>query len=145
MTEEPREHIPTFLDRMDKFLADEIDPDDPGFCCLKSEDAKRLLDIAQRFFRLDKEAATHVETVICMRTHFTGEPPYVGWKGLGLALSEALDERDRLKAALKEARDDIESWGAYADPYFQEKWNLKGALDKYAAILSGNAPLGGAT
>lgn len=44
-----------------------------------------------------EEAAHHVESVICMRTRFTGDPPYVGWKGLGLALTEALDERDRLR------------------------------------------------
>ena len=49
--------------------------------------------------KLDREAATCVESVICMRTGFTGEPPYVGWRGLGLALTEALDERDRLRAA----------------------------------------------
>lgn len=46
----------------------------------------------------DREAGEHVEAVIAMRTKFTGEPPYVGWKGLGLALSEALDERDRLQS-----------------------------------------------
>jgi len=46
--------------------------------------------------RMDREAATYVESVICMRTDFSGDPPYVGWKGLGLALNEALDERDRL-------------------------------------------------
>ena len=39
----------------------------------------------------DSEAAQYVEAVICMRTHFSGEPPYVGWKGLGLALTEHLD------------------------------------------------------
>jgi hypothetical protein len=48
---------------------------------------------------LDREAATYVESVICLRTEFTGNPPYVGWKGLGLALSEALDERDNLRRA----------------------------------------------
>jgi hypothetical protein len=48
--------------------------------------------------RLDKEAAEYVEAVICMRTAFTGDEPYVGWKGLGLALNEALDERDALRA-----------------------------------------------
>lgn len=48
--------------------------------------------------RMDREAAHHVESVICMRTHFTGDPPYVGWKGLGLALTETLDELDRLRA-----------------------------------------------
>lgn len=58
---------------------------------------ERLREKAERFQKLDAEAANHVETVICMRTHFTGEPPYVGWKGLGLALNEALDERDRLR------------------------------------------------
>ena len=56
----------------------------------------------ERLRRLDAQAATYVETVICMRTHFTGEPPYVGWKGLGLALREALDERDRLRAEREE-------------------------------------------
>jgi hypothetical protein len=45
----------------------------------------------------DSEASTYVESVICMRTDFTGDPPYVGWKGLGLALNEALDERDLLR------------------------------------------------
>ena len=55
--------------------------------------------------KLDREAATYVESVICLRTRFTGEPPYVGWKGLGLALREELDELDTLRArqALKEA------------------------------------------
>lgn len=61
-----------------------------------------LREKAERFQKLDAEAANYVETVICMRTHFTGEPPYVGWKGLGLALREALDERDRLRAEREE-------------------------------------------
>lgn len=60
--------------------------------------------------RLDREAATHVETVICMRTHFTGDPPYVGWKGLGLALKEHLDrieaERDAANTRAGSARND---------------------------------------
>lgn len=51
----------------------------------------------KRLEKLDREAATYVESVICMRTHFTGQPPYVGWKGLGLALKEVLDERDKSK------------------------------------------------
>ncbi len=54
--------------------------------------------------RLDREAGTYVESVICMRTDFTGDPPYVGWKGLGLALNEAMDELDRLRAK-EEAED----------------------------------------
>lgn len=61
--------------------------------------AKALESLAEErdvLRRMDREAATYVESVICMRTDFTGDPPYVGWKGLGLALNEALDERDRL-------------------------------------------------
>jgi hypothetical protein len=57
--------------------------------------------------RMDAEAATYVETPIVMRTPFTGETPYVGWRGLGLALREALDERDFLRSEneqLKRAR-----------------------------------------
>lgn len=53
--------------------------------------------------RLDREAATHVESLICMRTHFTGEYPYVGWRGLGLALKEHLDTQAAEIAALREA------------------------------------------
>lgn len=56
------------------------------------------------YARMDSEAATHVESVICMRTGFTGEPPYVGWKGIGLALNEALDELDRLRAAARKVQ-----------------------------------------
>lgn len=58
-------------------------------------------DRIEELERLDSEAANYVESVICMRTDFTGYPPYTGWKGLGLALKEALDERDRLRAQLE--------------------------------------------
>ncbi len=54
--------------------------------------------------RLDREAATYVESVVAMRTRFSGEPPYVGWKGIGLALTEALDERDALRREVAELR-----------------------------------------
>lgn len=47
---------------------------------------------------LECEAANYVESVICLRTHFTGEPPYVGWEGLGLALNETLDELAEVKS-----------------------------------------------
>lgn len=46
------------------------------------------------------EAQEYVELPIVMRTHFTGDEPYVGWKGLGRALEEVLDERDAAKKAL---------------------------------------------
>lgn len=62
----------------------------------------------ERLAKLDQEAAAYVETVICLRTGFTGDPPYVGWKGLGLALTEALDKRDAAEAALSAAREEVE-------------------------------------
>ncbi len=57
-----------------------------------------LTSEVEKWKQKDREAATYVESVICMRTDFTGEAPHVGWRGLGLALSEALDDRDALKA-----------------------------------------------
>ncbi len=59
--------------------------------------ARKVARRLRTFLKLDTEASNYVESVICMRTRFTGDPPYVGWKGLGLALSQELDERDRLK------------------------------------------------
>lgn len=68
--------------------------------CLERHDIKdKRIAILEK---LDQEAATYVESVICLRTHFTGNRPYVGWKGLGLALRETLDILDRYEAALKE-------------------------------------------
>jgi hypothetical protein len=51
-----------------------------------------LRDEMEKWRNLENEAARYVESVICMRTHFTGYPPYIGWKGLGLALEETLDK-----------------------------------------------------
>ena len=60
-----------------------------------------LLDAARKRIRQlehrDYEAGYYVEAIIAMRTSFTGDDQYVGWKGLGIALSEALDERDELR------------------------------------------------
>jgi hypothetical protein len=58
----------------------------------------RLRARVEALEKRDSEAATHVESVIAMRTGFTGDMPYVGWKGLGLALNEALDARDAAEA-----------------------------------------------
>lgn len=64
---------------------------------------ENLLTEREKLVALDKEAAAFVETVICLRTDFTGEAPYTGWKGLGMALTEALDERDELRDFRKKA------------------------------------------
>lgn len=72
-------------------------------------DYQRERDIAitraEKAEALDRAAAKHVESVICMRTGFTGEEPYVGWKGLGLALNEALDKRDAALAQVDALKD----------------------------------------
>lgn len=73
-------------------------------------DLKAKLAAAQK---IDGDAAQYVESVIVERTPFTGEPPYVGWKGIGLALSQALDERDALRAAKRSAR---EAWPLGINP-----------------------------
>jgi hypothetical protein len=65
----------------------------------------------EKWKQLDREAATYVESVICLKSNrFTGNPPYVGWKGLGLALKEDYDELSRLRAEnerLRAALEDI--------------------------------------
>ncbi len=83
----------------------------------RAEKAESALEAAQariaQLKQMDREAATYVESVICMRTHFTGDEPYVGWKGLGLALDETLD---RHESALAQAvRDEREACARIAD------------------------------
>lgn len=88
------------LDALEK-QAEEARGMDGGVVVLMPDLAERLCAMARKmevYRNADREAATYVESVICMRTAFTGDPPYVGWKGLGLALTEALDERDSLRA-----------------------------------------------
>ena len=36
-----------------------------------------------------------------------------------------------LRAALLEAADDLEAWGAYADEHYRTKWDLAGTLKRY--------------
>jgi chromosome segregation ATPase len=54
-----------------------------------------------------------------------------GWRENRIAELER--ERDALRTALERAREDMESWAAYADEYFREKHDLAGdlaAIDK---------------
>lgn len=63
------------------------------------EDIHMLVRLVRHWRRLETEAAKHVESVICMRSHhFTGDQPYVGWKGLGVALNQDYDELERLRS-----------------------------------------------
>lgn len=45
-------------------------------------------------------------------------------------------QRDELLAALKNARELVEDWGAYAPAYMQEKHDLQGDLDKLDAAIA---------
>ena len=64
-----------------------------------------------RLRREDARPAEHVETVIVMRSRrFTGEPPYVGWKGLGQALREDYAELERLRAEVEALRAGAVKW-----------------------------------
>lgn len=57
---------------------------------------------------------------------------------------EAADRIEALERALREARDCVKSWGAYADPYFKEKHGLADDLAAIDAALSGTvAPTAG--
>lgn len=47
------------------------------------------------------------------------------------ALIAAAEENARLRTLLNEAADEIDGWGQYAGDYFQEKWDLKGTVQKY--------------
>jgi hypothetical protein len=49
--------------------------------------------------------------------------------------SDAADV-ERLKRALSEAADLIEEWGAYASPYFQEKWGLADDVARIRALAA---------
>jgi len=48
---------------------------------------------------------------------------------------EAVDEIEKLRAALRLAVDAIEHWASYASPYFQEKHDLAGDLQELRAAL----------
>lgn len=45
-------------------------------------------------------------------------------------------ENAELRAALIEAREDLNSWGAYASGYFQKKWDLAGDLARIDATIA---------
>ena len=74
---------------------------------LEEENAK-LKDRIEELENLDAEAATFVESVICIESNrFTAEPPYVGWKGLGLALQQDYDELKQLRKGMKAVQADL--------------------------------------
>jgi chromosome segregation ATPase len=52
---------------------------------------------------------------------------------------EAEAERDRLREALEEAREDVVHWAGYASDYFKEKHDLAGDLARIDAALAKEA------
>jgi len=52
------------------------------------------------------------------------------------AVLELIRQRDELLASLKEARELVEDWGAYAPAYMQEKHDLAGDLERLDAAIS---------
>ena len=51
-------------------------------------------------------------------------------------LKSVSKQRDELLASLKEARELVEDWGAYAPAYMQEKHDLEGDLSRLDAVIS---------
>jgi hypothetical protein len=49
---------------------------------------------------------------------------------------ELIRQRDELLASLKEARELVEDWGAYAPAYMQEKHDLEGDMNKLDAAIA---------
>jgi hypothetical protein len=64
------------------------------------------------------------------------------WRNLARIRNDEMlrltDENSLLRAALKEAIEEVEFWGAYAGDYFKDKHNLDGALAKLRAVLASN-------
>ncbi len=52
------------------------------------------------------------------------------------AIMELIRQRDELLAALKDARELVEDWGAYAPAYMQEKRDLEGDMNKLDAAIA---------
>lgn len=80
---------------------------------LQSDDLLLLIAIARHWRKLETEAARHVESVICMLSRrFSGEPPYTGWEGLGLALKEDYAELSALRDAATDTIEMIKTWAS---------------------------------
>ena len=52
------------------------------------------------------------------------------------AILELIQQRDELLAALKDARELVDDWGAYATAYMQEKHGLAEDLERLDAAIS---------
>jgi len=49
-------------------------------------------------------------------------------------------ERDALRTGLEDAIECVKSWGAYASPYFRNKWDLDADIKRLQTLLEGEKP-----
>jgi hypothetical protein len=61
--------------------------------------------------------------------------PEITYDGLQKRIAELQAENARLREALRLAIEAVEFWAAYASPYFQDKHDLAGDLQKLRAAL----------
>ncbi len=52
-------------------------------------------------------------------------------------MRKAAQEIEQLRVLLAEAAEDVESWGAYASPYFQKKHRLAECVQKFRQASEG--------
>ncbi|MCG3134244.1 MAG: hypothetical protein HMLKMBBP_01536 [Planctomycetes bacterium] len=62
--------------------------------------------------------------------------PQVMIESLRRELAAVKAERDKFKALVEEAADDVLDWGSYASDYFREKHDLMGCVNKYRAAAA---------
>jgi hypothetical protein len=119
-----------FLDRIGQILEEDPDPQ------INALDVDRIYKTCLRWRKLETEAAKYVESVICLRSNrFTGNQPYVGWKGLGLALREDYDELECAKAE----RDEADRRSGAAERTLDALSNVCACLlDSYLCTFEGN-------
>jgi uncharacterized coiled-coil protein SlyX len=58
-------------------------------------------------------------------------------ESLTAVIAEQQERIDELENGYREAIEDIDSWAAYAAPYFREKHDLTTTLTNHRAILEG--------
>ena len=66
------------------------------------------------------------------------------WGAIAAGVEELRSQLEAARGLLREAAEDVESWGAYASAYFQEKHDLAGCVMKYRMAGTGDQEDGGA-
>lgn len=77
---------------------------------------------------------TTVHDIYRLCTGGKGEPG--DWNGAE-PVRELVARADRLEAALRDAIECVEGWGAYAPEYFKNRWDLAGDMKRLRGALEG--------